>query len=181
MIISLGGAARVVGCDPDPHMIARGRTQASGSRASIDFAVARSQALPFPDESFDIVTCVAVLTFVADANVEVGEMARLLRQGGRLVIGDLGKWRIWAARRRVRGRFGSPMWRAARFRTTRELAVLAERAGLIVDQIRGRDRFPPVTALASWLAPSDLSLGEITTLDAAFVAVQATKATSAIA
>ena len=93
------GAARVTGCDPDPRMIAKARAKAEGRDAYVEFLVAQSQALPFPDSSFDIVTCNAVLTFVGDADIAVREMARVLRPGGRLLIGDPGRWGLWAARR----------------------------------------------------------------------------------
>ena len=169
------GAARVTGCDPDPRMIAKARAKAAGRDACVEFLVAQSQALPFPDSSFDIVTCIAVLTFVGDADIAVREMARVLRPGGRLLIGDLGRWSLWAARRRIRGWFGANQWRTARFRTATELVALMEQAGLSVGLIRGSIFFPPWTALARLMAPFDACLGEVTTLGAAFVAVQATK------
>ena len=169
------GAARVAGCDPDPRMVARARARAIHDDIRIDLAVARSQALPFPDNCFDVVTCITVLAFVPDADNAIREMARVLRPGGRLVIGDLGKWSLWAARRRIRGWFGAKMWRAARFRTAKELAAMAEGAGLTVGSIKGAIFFPPWTALARVMAPLDPPLGEVTTMGAAFVAVQATK------
>ena len=169
------GAARVTGCDPDPRMIAMARAKAAGRDARVDFLVARSQALPFPDSTFDIVTCIAVLTFVSDADIAIREIARVLRPGGRLLIGDLGRWSLWAARRRIRGWFGANLWRAARFRTATELKALIEQAGLSVGSIQGAIFFPPWTALARLMAPLDAGLGEVTTLGAAFVAIQATK------
>lgn len=148
-----------------------------GSRwdARINLLVARSKALPFADSSFDIVMCVAVLIFVSDPDLAIGKMARVLRPGGRLVIGDLGRWSLWAARRRIRGWFGANHWRRARFRTATELAALTTRADLVVGSIRGAIFFRPWTALARVMAPFDTRFGEITTLGAAFVAVQATK------
>jgi SAM-dependent methyltransferase len=175
LVIARNGAMRVSGCDPDPRMVVRARAQAVRGNTHIDLAVARSQALPFPDNSFDLVTCITVLTFVPDADNAIREMARVLRTGGRLVIGDLGKWSLWAARRRIRGWFGAKMWRAARFRTAKMLAAMAEGAGLTVGSIKGAIFFPPWTALARVMAPLDPPLGEVTTLGAAFVAVQATK------
>lgn len=169
------GAARVTGCDPDPRMVARARTKAADRDAHVDLLVARSQALPFADSSFDIVACVAVLTFVSDADIAVREMARVLRPGGRLVIADLGRWSLWAARRRIRGWFGANLWRTTRFRTATELVALITQTGLVVGSIQGAIFFPPWTTLARVMAPFDPRLGEITTLGAAFVAIQGAK------
>ncbi len=175
LLSARNGATRVTGCDPDPRMVARARDRAIHGNTRIDLAVARSQALPFPDSSFDLVFCITVLAFVPDADNAIREMARVLRPGGRLVIGDLGKWSLWAVRRRIRGWFGAKLWRAARFRTAKQLAAMAARAGLAVGSINGAIFFPPWTALARVMAPVDPPLGEVTTLGAAFVAVQATK------
>ena len=115
-VCARNGAARIFGCDPDPRMVTRARDRAMRGNFRIALAVARSQALPFPDSSFDVVTCITVLAFVADANNAIREMARVLRPGGRLVIGDLSNWSLWAVRRRIRGWFGAKLWRQARFR-----------------------------------------------------------------
>ena len=169
------GASRVSGCDTDDRMVARAQARATCHRRYIDLSVARSQTLPYADQSFDVVTCITVLAFLADPDVAIREMARVLRRGGRLVIGDLGKWSYWAARRRIRGWFGAAQWRAARFRTANELAATIRGAGLTIGAIRGAIFFPPSAPLARMMASFDLSLGRTTTLGAAFVAVQATK------
>ena len=175
LAVARHGAACVNGCDLDPRMVVHARARAVRSTACINLAVARSQALPYADHSFDVVTCITVLTFIPDACVALREMARVLRPGGRLVIGDLGKWSCWAVRRRIRGWLGATLWRAARFRTAEELAVTIRNAGLTVGAIRGAVFFPPWAALARLMTSFDLSLGQVTTLGAAFVAVQATK------
>jgi SAM-dependent methyltransferase len=169
------GAAHVTACDPDQSMVIRARARVIDEAVRIDLLVARSQALPFPDSSFDIVTSTAVLSFVSDADIAIREMARVLRPGGRLVIGDLGRWSLWSARRRIRGWFGAKLWRTARFRTATELAAMITRTGLVVGRIQGAIFFPPWTALARVMAPFDPRLGATTTLGAAFVAIQATK------
>ena len=168
-------AARVTGCDLDPRMVEKARATAARNGMRIDFAVARLQALPFPDNTFDVVTCITVLAFVPETMQAVREMARVLRPGGCLVIGDLGKWSIWAARRRVRGWFGAKIWRTAKFRTAKELIALTRTAGLETGSVKGAIFYPPWTALARLLAPLDTTLGEMTTLGAAFVAIQVTK------
>jgi ubiquinone/menaquinone biosynthesis C-methylase UbiE len=169
------GADRVHGCDPDFRMIAHARTRHMGDHATIDLVVARSQALPYADRSFDVVTCITVLTFIQDVDVVVREMTRVLRPGGRLVIGDLGKWSYWAVHRRIRGWLGATLWRDARFHSASELTALIRDAGLTIGEVRGAIFFPPWTGLARLMASFDLSLGRATTLGAAFVAIQATK------
>lgn len=167
------GADRIAGCDPDPRMVERARTLLADKAA--DLRVAQAQALPFPDASFDVVTCITVLAFVPDAGAALREMARVLRPGGRLIIGDLGKWSYWAARRRIRGWLGAKLWQAAHFRTAGELAGLVRAAGLTQGPIHGAIFFPPWTRLARLMARFDGRLGAMTTIGAAFVAVRSTK------
>ncbi len=103
------------------------------------------------------------------------EAARVLRPGGRLVLGELGRWSFWAFKRRLRGRFGSATWKAARFRNARELRELAEAAGLTVTATRGAIFYPPASWLARAMAPIDPWLGRRTTFGAAFVALAAAR------
>ena len=170
-----GGAASVVGCDIDPRMISRavGRTAREGQ--AIHYTVADAVHLPFADHSFDLVTAITVLAFVPDTDGAVREMARVLSPGGSLIIGDLGKWSFWAARRRVRGWLGAKMWRAATFRTATQLRELMRSAQLRVEHKSGAIFFPPWLPLARLLAPWDAALGERTTLGAAFVAIRSRK------
>lgn len=175
LICAQGGAAHVQGCDSDPRMIERARAREVEGGPRIDLTVARAEALPFPDDSFDVVFCITVLAFVADAGKAVREMARVLRPGGRLVLGDLGKWSLWAARRRVRAWLGAAFWRTARFRTGKEMVALVEGARLSVVSVQGAIYFPPWAPLARVMAPLDPALGKLTTLGAAFVAIQAQK------
>ncbi len=110
-----------------------------------------------------------------DVAVALQEMARVLRPGGRLVVGDLGKWSFWAARRRIRGWLGTQFWRAARFRTAHQLSRLVTDTGLVVVSTRGAIFFPPWRPAARLMAPIDAMLGRFTTLGAAFIALQATR------
>jgi ubiquinone/menaquinone biosynthesis C-methylase UbiE len=170
-----GGAARVVGCDVDPRMIARAAATAAESGVQIVYALARAEQLPFPERSFDLVTAITVLAFISDPVAAVREMARVLKPGGRLVIGDLGKWSLWAAGRRLRSWFGAAMWRPARFRSARELTALAQAAGMRVEHVSGAVYYPRSALLAQLMAPLDPLFGELTTFGAAFVAVRSRK------
>jgi SAM-dependent methyltransferase len=66
----------------------------------IDAQLADVEALPFADGEFDCVVANWVLHHVPDLDRAVGELARVLRSGGRLVAGTLGRdhmaemWRL---------------------------------------------------------------------------------------
>ena len=167
--------ATAVGVDPDPAMLTAARSLVAEANVAATFLDGRAESLPFPDASFDFVTAMTVLCFVPDAVKAVREMARVLRPGGRLVLGELGRWSLWALMRRVRGWLGSPTWKAARFRDAEELHKLAEAAGLTVTATRGAIFYPPVGWAARLMAPFDARLGRRTTIGAAFLALAATR------
>ena len=177
-VLACAAASRgavVIGIDPDPAMLDAARARAERAGVKADFLDGRIERLPFADASFDVVAAITVLCFVADASAAVDEMARVVRPGGRLVIGELGRWSAWAGIRRLRGWLGAATWKAARFRTAGELRVLAERAGLRVTTIRGAVFYPPVGVCARVLAPVDAWLGRRTAMGAAFIALAADK------
>ena len=173
-------AARVVGCDPDPRMIARAAAEAARQQAEIGYVLATAEQLPFCDHSFDIVSLITVLAFVPKPGLALGEIARVLRPGGRLVLGDLGKWSSWAALRRLRAwRRGGP-WAKARFRTGGQLCRLTEAAGLSVETVHGAVFYPRWAPAARLLAHADPGLGRLTTVGAAFIVLAAAKPDHAV-
>ena len=170
-----GRGANMTGVDADSRMLAAGRARAGAMGLAVAFVEGDVGALPFPDASFDVVVAVTVLCFVPDTQHAVREMARVLRPGGRLVIGELGRWNWWAAKRRIKGWFGSATWRAAKFRTAHELERLVRSAGLDVTATRGAIFYPPCGSPAALLAPYDPWLGRCTTMGAAFLAIAGRK------
>lgn len=167
--------AIVTGIDSSIAMVEAAKIRAARQGADIAFQVSRAEDLPFRDDQFDIVTAVTILCFVRNATPIFRESARVLRPGGRFIIGELGKWSTWAAARRVRAWFGSQLWQMAYFRTAGELRTCAEQAGLTVDSVRGAIFYPRVTLAARLLSQSDLAVGRHLTIGAAFLALSATK------
>jgi len=178
LLISMLAArgARVVGMDVDDRMLqaARGRTTRGGVRAH--FVQGRIERLPFPDASFDVVIAVTVFCLLPDRAAAIREAVRVLRPGGRLVLGELGRWNLWAARRRLRGWCGATTWRAAHFWTASELRTTIERAGVSLEAVRGTVHYPPSEWAADMLASTERRLGLRTTVGAAFLGAAGTKA-----
>ena len=167
--------AIVIGIDASAAMIHAAKARAKEHHADITFQIATAEDLPFPPEQFDVVTAITILCFVDDAAPVFREIAHVLRPGGRLLIGELGKWSSWAAGRRIRAWLGSRLWRKGRFRTAKELQALAEQAGLSSEAVRGAIYFPRCRFAVRLLAPFDASFSRITTIGAAFVTLAATK------
>ena len=169
--------AIVTGIDTSMAMIEAAKVNSAQSGVDVDFQVAAAESLPFASAHFDVATAITVLCFVDDAASVFREAARVLKPEGRFVVGELGKWSIWAAGRRIRAWLGSQLWRHGHFRTASELRRLAEQAGLSVRAVRGAIFYPRCGLLARLIAPFDPALGRLTTLGAGFVAVLSIKAT----
>jgi 2-polyprenyl-6-hydroxyphenyl methylase / 3-demethylubiquinone-9 3-methyltransferase len=72
----------VVGVDPSEKSLAVARAHAAGQRLAIAYYCATGEALPFGNNTFDVVYCCDVLEHVNDVGQVIGETARVLRPGG---------------------------------------------------------------------------------------------------
>ena len=77
-----GLGCTVAGIDPSVPTLAAARAHAATQGLAIDYRHGRGDALPFPDASFDIVTCCDVLEHVDDLEATIAEISRVLRPGG---------------------------------------------------------------------------------------------------
>jgi len=86
----VGPAGQVIGIDMTPAMLERARE--SAAEAGLDNVAFREgvgEALPIADEWADVVISNGVLNLMPDKSAALAEMARVLRPGGRLQIGDI--------------------------------------------------------------------------------------------
>ena len=84
----VGPGGRAVGVDSSTTMIAEARQRAEGSGLPLEFVAGQAERLGFPDGSFDGCRAERVLQHVEHPEQAVTEMARVLRPGGRMVVGE---------------------------------------------------------------------------------------------
>jgi ubiquinone/menaquinone biosynthesis C-methylase UbiE len=75
---------RVVGVDGSPEMLAKARERAPGA----DLCAGDLARLPVDSGSSDLAVCALALSHVADLGPAIGELARVLRPQGTLVLSD---------------------------------------------------------------------------------------------
>jgi ubiquinone/menaquinone biosynthesis C-methylase UbiE len=92
------GIASFTATDLSPGMLG----QLDAGNAKLRLARASADALPFPDATFDVVTCSLVLCTVPDPERALREMSRVCKPGGKLVLLEhvLAKNRLLAALQR---------------------------------------------------------------------------------
>ncbi len=87
LLARLSDAGRVLAVDLSPRMIDAARRKVRDPRAG--WLVADLRRLPVPDASFDRVICCSVWPHIDDREGTAGEIARVLKPGGRLDIWHL--------------------------------------------------------------------------------------------
>lgn len=77
--------AEWVGCDISPEQIEQAKFLSDEGHMKIDFQVASSEELDFPDESFDVVTACQCFWYF-DYEKVLPKLSKLLKKDGRLLI-----------------------------------------------------------------------------------------------
>jgi ubiquinone/menaquinone biosynthesis C-methylase UbiE len=91
----------MVGIDREPEWIAEATRQAeaAGLASRFRYEVGAGDELPFPDGSFDLVTCQTLLIQVPDPRAVIAEMGRVARGGGWVLAAEpnnrAGCWWRW--------------------------------------------------------------------------------------
>lgn len=78
----VGESGSVAGVDVNPAMLAVARSVAASARTPIQWYETSAEAMPLPDEAFDVAFCQLGLQFVADKRAALSEMRRVLAAGG---------------------------------------------------------------------------------------------------
>jgi len=86
----VGAGGTVHGIDASKEMIQQATRKARRRRVPVDFWIATVEALPFPDRSFDVVFSTLMLHHLPRPvrSACAGEIARVLRPGGRVLMAD---------------------------------------------------------------------------------------------
>lgn len=80
--------ARVTGIDIVPDLIAQARRRATRENCAIRFEVGDAEALPYPDNRFDLVVSLIGAMFAPRPERAAAELVRVCRPGGRIVMGN---------------------------------------------------------------------------------------------
>ncbi len=78
--------AHVTGLDLSGEMLRDARLAARDAHLSIGFTLGDAELLPFPDQVFDIVTCVEALMHFPHPDFALRDMVRVTRPGGMVIL-----------------------------------------------------------------------------------------------
>lgn len=91
---------RIIATDISRRMLDQAAATLAAERERVTLLRCAGERLPFPDATFDVVTCLEALEFMADPAGALRECVRVLRPGGLLLITNRRKtWmpgRIWS-------------------------------------------------------------------------------------
>ena len=103
--------------------------------------------LPFPGSSFDKVVSVTALEFVEDAKGAIGELFRITKRGGCIVVATLNSLSPWALRRKAEAKERHTIFEKAIFRSPQELLSLASVEGVAKTAIHFQKEDEPERAI----------------------------------
>jgi ubiquinone/menaquinone biosynthesis C-methylase UbiE len=128
----------LTGIDLSQGMLARARDRARALGVHADLRIGNAEALEFGDAAFDTVVCTISLCNIPDYRAAIGEMYRVLKPGGRLVLIDhvaSDRWWVLLAQRLLE--------QATRrmngdYQTRRPLPLVADRGFVVSHSERSR-------------------------------------------
>jgi ubiquinone/menaquinone biosynthesis C-methylase UbiE len=86
----VGPAGSVTGIDMTPQMLEKARASATAmGSTNVEFLLGEAEALPFEDETFDVVVSNGVIDLLPDKDTVFAEIHRVLAPGGRIQVADV--------------------------------------------------------------------------------------------
>jgi SAM-dependent methyltransferase len=131
---------RLVGIDPDPHMLGRAEARFRAAPFPTELVRAGAEALPFDDASFDEVVLTFTLCTIPDPGAAVAEMRRVLVPGGvvRFAEHTASDHRVTArVQRAIDPVWG---WFSGGCHVTRDPLALLRAGGFTVQDVHGHER-----------------------------------------
>ena len=80
--------AQVTSTDYVPALLDRAKERAAAERLAVEFQPADAEALPFANDSFDVALSTFGVMFTPDQEKAAGELARVVRKGGRIGLAN---------------------------------------------------------------------------------------------
>ena len=87
-IEAAAAGATVTGLDLTPQLLDAARVRARTRGVAVDQVEGDAEALPFGDDSYDVVTSVVGVQFAPRSEVVAGELVRVCRPGGTIVLAN---------------------------------------------------------------------------------------------
>jgi ubiquinone/menaquinone biosynthesis C-methylase UbiE len=125
----LSRGAKVIGLDISLPMLRRSREKAG--EYPLQSVLGDMLTLPFSGDAFDKVIAVTALEFIEDGAAAIGELFRVARKGGCIVVATLNSLSPWAARRKAEAKQKESIFEKVVFRSPDELRSLAPVDGVI--------------------------------------------------
>ncbi|HUL23495.1 MAG TPA: class I SAM-dependent methyltransferase [Thermodesulfobacteriota bacterium] len=123
----LSSGSKVIGLDLSLPMLKGAEKKLKGY--PIQLVLADMLKLPFPEGFFDKAVSVTALEFVEDGETAVGELFRVTKKRGLVVVATLNSLSPWALRRKVEAKGRNSIFEKAIFRSPDELRFLSAAAG----------------------------------------------------
>jgi SAM-dependent methyltransferase len=121
--------ADVTAVDISPRMIEIARAKAQDRGQYIWYDQADMAQLSYANCTFDAVVSITALEFAADPLQALMEMARVLRPGGKVIVGVLNNDSPWADARRERAKREESIYGSAHFFSSSDLRLLSPHDG----------------------------------------------------
>ena len=125
----LTAGAQVVGVELSFPMLLRAGRKLQGYL----FHMVRGdmRRLPFDDNAFDKTVSVTAIEFIVDATTAIGELFRVTKPGGSIVVATLNGLSPWAGRRKAKAKDGNSVFEHALFRSPDEVLNLSPVEGVV--------------------------------------------------